>query len=409
MLAQSRRALEYLSSENLFTRATANWTLGYAYTLQGDRAAARQAFTEAISLSQTSGAIFSLILATIGLGLIQELDNQLHQAAETYRYVLQLAGDHPQQIINEADLGLARVLYEWNDLDAAEQHTHLSIQLARQYESIIDRSIIAEVFLARLKLAQGNVDAAAAILAKTDESVRQYNFIHRMPEIAAAQVLTFLRQGYLAEAARLAQTYGYPLSQARVLLAQGDPSAAQTMLAAYLQQVEAKKWQDERLKTMVLQSVAQSMQGAQDQALQVLHEALALAEPEGYVRIFVDQGAPVAALLAQIAGHRMQNDATRHYAERLLVHFSADRTAQNGASSAGASTLQPPGALLEPLSDRELEVLQLLGSELNGPEIARELMVSLNTMRTHTKNIYAKLAVNNRRAAVRRAGELHLV
>ena len=122
MLNQSRRALEYLRTNNLFTRATANWTLGYAHVLQGDRAAARQAFTESISLSQAAGAIFSAILATIGLGTVQEADNQLYQAAETYRRVLQWAGDKPQQIINEAHLGLARVLYEWNDLDAAEQH-----------------------------------------------------------------------------------------------------------------------------------------------------------------------------------------------------------------------------------------------------------------------------------------------
>lgn len=403
MLAQSRRALEYLSSENLFTRATANWTLGYAYTLQGDRAAARQAFTEAISLSQTSGAIFSLILATIGLGLIQELDNQLHQAAETYRYVLQLAGDHPQQIINEAHLGLARVLYEWNDLDAAEQHTHLSIQLARQYESIIDRSIIAEVFLARLKLAQGNVDAAAAILAKTGESARQHNFIHRMPEIAAAQVLTFLRQGYLAEAARLAQTYNLPLSQARVLLAQGDPSAAQTMLAAYLQQVEAKKWQDERLKTMVLQSVAQSMQGAQDQALQVLHEALALAEPEGFIRIFIDEGKPMAELLTEAFDRGMMPA----YTSKLLAAFEGEK--QKARETSPPPRAVPGQPLMEPLSPRELEVLQLIAQGLSNDEIGKQLFLALDTVKGHNRRIFDKLQVQRRTEAVARARELGLL
>ena len=98
---------------------------------------------------------------------MQELDNELYQAAETYRRVLQWAGDHPQQIIGEAHLGLARILYEWNDLDAADQHTQQSLHLARQYESIIDRFVISEVFLARLKLAQGDVEGAADILAKT--------------------------------------------------------------------------------------------------------------------------------------------------------------------------------------------------------------------------------------------------
>ena len=151
MISQSHRALEYLHPGNLFTRATANWTLGYAYLLRGERVAARLAFTESISLSQEAGAIFSLILATIGLGNIQEADNELYQAAETYQRVLQWVGDRPQQIIGEAHLGLARILYEWNDLEAAQQHGEQSLQLAHQYESVIDRFLICEVFLARLK------------------------------------------------------------------------------------------------------------------------------------------------------------------------------------------------------------------------------------------------------------------
>lgn len=116
MLAQSRRALEYLPPDNLTLCANANWTMGIAYLYQKDYAAARQTLTEAISLSQASGNVFTAILATIGLGNVEEAENRLHLAAETYRRVLQWAGDQPLQIIYEAHLGLARVLYEWNDL-----------------------------------------------------------------------------------------------------------------------------------------------------------------------------------------------------------------------------------------------------------------------------------------------------
>src|SRR5438067_455187 len=220
MIAQSRRALEYLHPHNLSGRATANWTLGAAYLFQGDRLAARRACIEAISLSQAARDIFTTILATIGLGLVQEAGNQLYQAAETYRRVLQLAGDQPLQIIYEAHLGLARILYEWNELEAAEQYGHQSLHLARQYDRVIDRFIVCEVFLARLKLAQGDVAGAAAILAQASQSAHQQNFVYRIPEVAAAQVLTFLRQGNLAVAAELAQTYKLPISQARVHLAQ---------------------------------------------------------------------------------------------------------------------------------------------------------------------------------------------
>ena len=290
MLAQSRRALEYLHPNNLAFRTTAHWTLGFAYLLQGDRAAARRALTSAISLSQASGDIFTTILATIGLGNVQEADNQLSLAAETYRRVLQLAGDQPLQIIYEAHLGLARVLYEWNDLEAALAHGRQSLHLARQYERVIDRFVLCEVFLARLQLAQGDVAGAAARLSEASQSARQQNFVYRMPEVAAAQVLTLLRQGHLAAAAQLAQTHDLPLSQARVHLAQGDPSAALAVLEPWRRQVEAKGWQDERLKVMVLQAVALQAHGEQDQAVHLLCDALAIASPGGFIRLFVDEG-----------------------------------------------------------------------------------------------------------------------
>src|SRR5207245_9651162 len=141
-----------------------------------------------------------------------------------YRRVLHLAGDQPLQIIYEAHLGLARVLYEWNDLDEASQHGRQSLHLARQYERVIDRFILCEVFLARLKLAQGDVAGAATMLAQASQSARQENFVYRIPEVAAAQVLTLLRQGNLAAAAHLAQTHELPIRQARVPLAHGAMS-----------------------------------------------------------------------------------------------------------------------------------------------------------------------------------------
>jgi len=137
IIAQSRRALEYLHPNNLPVRATAHWTLGYAYQLQGDRAAASQAYTEVISISQASGNIMVTIAATTCLGQVQEAENQLYLAVESYWRVLQLAGDPPWPAACEAYLGLARVCYQWNDLDAAEQHGQQSFQLAMQMENVI--------------------------------------------------------------------------------------------------------------------------------------------------------------------------------------------------------------------------------------------------------------------------------
>ena len=168
-----------------------------------------------------------------------QLDAQ-SRALDTYRRYLQLLGDQPPLSANEAYLGMGRIFYEWNDLDAAEQHGQQSLQLARQYDKSIDRFVICEVFLARLKLARGDVAGAAAMLAETEQSVRQNNFVQRMPEVAAPQVKVLLRQGNLAAAADLAGKYELPLIRARVLLAQGDPSAALAVLRPLRQQMEAQ-------------------------------------------------------------------------------------------------------------------------------------------------------------------------
>jgi LuxR family maltose regulon positive regulatory protein len=400
IIAQSRRALEYLHPDNLAVRTATIWKLGIAYQLQGERAAASQAYTEAISISQASGNIIINISATTGLGNVQEAENQLYLAAETYRRVLRLAGDQPQPAACEAHLGLARVLYEWNDLDAAQQHGQQGVQLARQLENI-DRFVACEVFLARLKLAQGDVASAAAILAEAGQSVRQHNFVHRMPEVAAAQVLTLLRQGNLAAAAHLAQAHELPISQARVHLAQGDTSAALAALEPLRQQAEAKGWQDERLKVMILQAVALHAHGEKGKAAQLLGDALALAEPGGFIRIFVDEGPPMARLLYDALSRGIAPD----YVRRLLAVFPVDEPEQTGPSK----TQSPEYELIEPLSERELEVLQLIAEGLTNPEIATRLYLSLNTVKVHTRNIYGKLGVNNRTQAGARASALGIL
>jgi len=400
MLAQSRRALEYLHPDSLFTRSTALWVLGYAQILMGERVAARQALTEAISLSKASGAMFTMILATIGLGYVQEVDNELYQAAETYRRVLQWAGDHPQQIICEAQLGLARILYEWNELDAAERHGGQSLVLARQYEQVIDRFVISEVFLARLKLARGDVDGAAAMLAQTDQSVREQNFVHRMSEVAAAQVLTSLRQGDLTAADQLAQKCGLPTSRARVQLAQGDPAAALVVLERWREQVEAKDLKDERLKVLVLEAVALHAHDEEDKALQVLNEALTLGEPGGFIRIFVDEGDQMAELLTR---RKAEGGRLMEYIHKLLAAFANPGQA---LPSALPRRVQP---LVEPLSQRELEVLRLIAEGLSNDEISKRLFVALDTVKGHNRRIYDKLHVQRRTEAVARARELGLL
>ncbi|MFN8441932.1 MAG: LuxR C-terminal-related transcriptional regulator [Caldilineaceae bacterium] len=404
MISQSLRALEYLPASNLFQRANATWTLGYAYLFAGERVAARQTLTEAISLSQAARDTFTTILATLGLGIVQESENQLYLAAETYRRVLELAGEQPLQIIYEAHLGIARVSYEWNNLETAEQYGRQSLHLAKQYDRVIDRFIICEVFLARLKLAQGDVTGASEILTQADQVARQQNFSSRIPEVAAAQVLLYLRQGNLTAAAHLAQTYKLPIGQARVHLAQGDPSAALAVLLPYQQQMEAKGWADERLKAKILQMLALQAKGDKKQALQLLGEVLAVAEPSGFVRLFLDEGLPMAQLLSAAADQGIMPN----YVRKLLAGFAIEAP-DHLKKIVVSSFVTPPQTLIEPLSQRELEVLQLLAAGLSNQEISTRLFLALSTVKGHNQRIFDKLQVQRRTEAIARARELGLI
>jgi LuxR family maltose regulon positive regulatory protein len=188
---------------------------------------------------------------------------------------------------------------------------------------------------------------------------------------------------------------------ARALLAEhaasGDPTAV-TRATALLERLLTAAQEGERtgsvLELLVLLALAHQARGDRTGALDPLERALALAEPEGHVRVFLDEGPAMASLL----GAMVRRGGAPPYAHRLLAAVPA---------AGGGAPVQR--GLVEPLSVRELEVLRLLGTDLDGPGIARELVVSLNTVRTHTKHIYAKLGVTSRRAAVRRAADLDLL
>lgn len=398
IISESQRALEYLHPDNLPFRTSTAWKLGFAYHLQGDRAAARKSYEEVISTGQASGNVIFTIMATIGLGSLQQSDNQLYLAAQTFQRVLDIFGDQPLPVTGEVHHGLAQIYYEWNDIDRAFEHAQQSVQLAQPVEG--SRIIFYKTFLARLTLARGDVAEAVNILATVDRFVRQQKLMHLMPEVAATQVLTLLYQGNLTAATHLVETHNLPLSQARVQLAQGDPSAALAVLEPFREQMEAREWHDERLKAMVLQAVALHMDGDTDVAVQVLSDALAMAAAGGFIRIFVDEGRPMTELLPEVAAHGIMPD----YIEKLLEAFDDEGLTREEASY--RPTTQP---LIEPLSERELEVLHLVAQGLSNREISDRLFLALSTVKGHNQRIFGKLAVQRRTEAVARARELGLL
>lgn len=426
IVVQARRALEYLHPTNLVYRSSAVRTMGFAHYWQDDWDKARQAYTEALSLAQTAGDIPSTMLALVRLGQLQEDQNQLYLAVESYQQALNLIGEYSNPNTTIAYLGLAEIFYQWNNLDTAEQYAKQGLKLAQQYDQITDRIIMSELHLALIKLARGDVSGAAQMVSQAEQTSRQRNFTLRLANIAFFQAWLHLHQGDLDAAAQLTLQNEIPLMRARVLIRQNEPSAALEVLKTVRQHAEAKGLARRLLDVMAVESVALSTQGEKKKAVELLGEALARAEPAGFIRLFVDEGEPMRLLIVDVRSMiKNQEHPGIHplpgYVDRLLAAFpeSIKTISQSETltsyESAGVVNPKHPhlmqvqvSEIADPLSERELEVLNLLRSELSGPEIAERLIVSLNTLRTHTKNIFNKLGVNNRRAAVRRAEELDL-
>lgn len=396
IFVQARRALEYLRPNNLTYRSAATCALGFAHYWQGNWDEAHQAYSEALALAQTAGDITNIILASIGLGQVQENQNQLHQAVETYRHILYLIGDYAPPNTVAAYLGLAQIFYQWNDLDMAEEYAKQGLHLAQQYDQIIDRMIMSELHLALIKLARNDVRGAAQWVAQAEQTSRQKNFTLRQPNIAYLQALLLLRQGNLVAAAQLARQYELPLMQARVLLAQGESSAALAVLEPLRQKVSAEGWGRRLLDVMTVHAVALYADGARDKAVELLDKVLVQAEPGGYIRLFVDEGASMMVVLTAAAAQGIQPD----YINKLLAAFPLETKGEPDFGSL---------SLAEPLSPRELEVLRFIAQGLSNQEIGARLFLALDTIKGHNRRIFEKLQVRRRTEAILRARELGLL
>ena len=391
---QSLRALTYLSPENLSSRTTSTWTLGQAYVLLKDHTAAKKAFNETISIGQPSGNVVFTVLAKASLGSLLELENQLHPAAETYRQILQIVGDQPLPVLCDVHLGLARIFYQWNDMVSALQYVNTSIELARMFENSIDRFIVCEIFLSHIKLVTGNIDEAVSLLTDTAQSVHQYDFVHRIPEVKAQQVLTMIRQGNLETAAQIAEKHDLPMSKAQVFLARGDTSSALEILEPLQPEAGAAYWDGKQLKVMVLQAIALFDHDEKNKAVRLMDKVLNFTEPEGFIRIFVDQGMPMFRLLSETAARGIMPE----YISRLTSAFNSEKK-QN-------EEIQP---LIDPLSQREIEVLELIALGLSNHEIGEKLFLALDTVKGHNRRIFSKLDVKNRTMAITKARSLNIL
>jgi LuxR family transcriptional regulator, maltose regulon positive regulatory protein len=396
IFTQAQRALEYLHPQNLPIRAATQWVLGYAYRLQNNRRASHHSYSQAIAMSEKIGHLMVNILATVALGDIQWLDLQFTTAIETYQRAIAIAGHPPFAVMCVAYLGMANIAYERNQLDKAEELIQQGLYLARQLE-ITDRFVMCELLLARLKLLQGDIKGATTILAYVEQVAQQFQFHHAMPYIMSLKVYISLQQGNLNSALQIVQTHDIPLSYARVLIAQGNTDFALQLLATQREYAETHDLKDVRLQTMILQTLALDAHGEQEQALQTLIDTLTLTQASGCIRSFVDEGEPMARLLASLASRGLLLD----YTSQLLAVFSSEQPHPNLSLSAPT--------LLDPLSQRELEVLRLVAQGLSNQDISERLFLALDTVKGHNRRIFEKLQVQRRTEAVARAHDLGLL
>jgi LuxR family maltose regulon positive regulatory protein len=422
----ARRALGLSPADEHLGRASAAALMGLAFWSSGDLEAGHSAYAECMAGLRRAGHIADTFGCAIALADIRLVQGRLGDARRTYEQALQSASEQGGPVLRgTADMyvGMSDLHRERDDLPAATQQLLRSQELG-EHLGLPQNRYRWRVAMARIRQAEGDLGGALDLL---DEAERFYvsDFFPNVRPIPALRARVRAAQGELGEALGWARERGLAadddlsylrefehITLARVLLARWAAERAERpvhdatrLLERLLRAAEEGGRTGSVIEILVLQALVHQARGDIPAALASLRRALTLAEPQGYVRMFADEGPAMASLLSAFMkqgaftkpGAAAKQGMTPGYVRRLLAAIN----------KTGDSTPVTPG-LIEPLSERELDVLRLLGTDLGGPEIARELVVSLNTVRTHTKNIYAKLGVNNRRAAVRRARELDL-
>lgn len=423
-IAHAEQALALLPSEDDNERGVTAAFLGLAYWTSGDVAAAYQSFAEGLKRFQKLGNGQIAICATSVLAQMGLAQGWLRVAIAACHQSLQLADQQPEPILQgtaDLHLVLSELYYEQGDLHTAHQLLQTGEEL-RQQGSTSGFDYFVWLVKAQLTAAEGDLDKALEQLQEAAQLYRRSPLPNIRP-IEALMVRWWQQQGRLAVALGWLQERGLSvddepdylreyehLTLARVLIEQYrqdgmDEAMPQVtdLLSRLLAAAEAQERTASIIKILVVLALAHEAQGDLPAAMPPLERALTLAEPEGHVRIVAECGPPMARLLQEA----MTLGITPAYTQQLLTALKT--WGEKPKVSSPLSLAPTPQPLIEPLSQRELDVLRLLNTELSGPEIARELVVALSTVRTHTKRIYSKLNVTNRRAAVKRATELELI
>ncbi len=408
----SEQALQRLPEESGVAASAVELNLGISYMARGEIALAHQHLEQALRTAQRGGNHYAGLAAISCLGQLDLMRGRLQAAGETCRRGVRMGiewgGGQPLLATSHAYVKLGRVLYESNDLDGALAELTRGIELGEQAgdEPVVLEGMLA---LAWLRQAQGDDSTTFDVLSRGHKLTAAVPRGAQPRKLWPLQVQSWLAQGDLEaawrwadeQAAELAGELDYlcfyqHLSLASIWIARGEPAVALDLLTRLLKPAERQDRMGDAIQILVLQALAGQSLGETGLSLSALERALTLAEPQGYVRTFVDHGSPMARLLYQAA----EQGIAPAYVGQLLAAFPIVEKIE---------TSQSPAALIEPLSEREMEVLQLVAAGASNPDIATELVISINTVKNHLKNIYGKLDVGTRTQATARARDWGLI
>ena len=401
MVEKSRQALELLPKNSVNSRGLVAMNLALAYWHMGKMDETEKVLAEAREASEATGNIYGLLTALILQGRVLAVRGQLHQAKIVFEGVLERGGMIPINAL--ACLDMSALYYEWNDLAESEKHLKIAFELSQRGQN--DEFLVACWMMSlSLRLAQGNFEEARESLVRAREILARGKIpAHTADRVDAAAGRLALAQNDLESIRMLSgivkdhvDTYPFyrfiSLTKAQLLLGDGRKKEAGDYLDRLFSEASAGGWQYGLIAIRVTQSLAEENS---ERAQKFLTDALSMAEGEGYLRVFLDAGAEIFPLLKELTKSGKYNGFIKR-----IVESAGEKFKKTGAGN---------GSLVEPLSEREVEVLKLVTSGLSNREIAVQLYISPGTAKTHIHNLCGKLGVRNRTEAAMRAKEMGLV
>jgi LuxR family maltose regulon positive regulatory protein len=423
-IAFCHQALELLPFESVSMRGVATYFLGHGERRNGKMVEAEQAYIEASALGLQTDNLLLALHALANLSTVQIAMGRLREAAQTSQRILDITAERQRQSWPVAGLayqGLGKVHYEWNDLDSAARFLHQGIEYG-QRGGLIGLEINSLNTLAFTLQAQHDTRGADAMLREIAAINDRSHHPVYIAQAAAIETRLRLLQNQIDQAVHWAESCGFGLNDtersysreaeyltlARVLFTQGKREGVEEMLDQLSRAAETDQRAGDLIEILIQQALFWHLSDQKSRAFQCIERALILAEPEGFVRSFVDEGEPVRLLLLdhqtlinKRIGEAVNNESLRllTYTDKLLAAFSPDLPIERSK----------PATTLEPLSERELDILRLIATGRTNQEIAEILVIALSTVKSHINNLYGKLGTNRRTQAIAIAREMGLL